>query len=60
MLSGVLGALLATGLPAVEAAAVGAHLHGLAGQLAAARGPLIASDVVAHLPAAVHLLRTGS
>ncbi|WP_225232898.1 NAD(P)H-hydrate dehydratase [Klenkia terrae] len=60
VLSGVVGALLATGLPAVEAAAAGAHLHGRAGQLAAAAGPLIASDVVAHLPAAVHLLRTGA
>lgn len=53
VLSGVIGALLATGLPAVEAAAAGAHLHGRAGQLAAASGPLLASDVVAHLPAAV-------
>ncbi|SDG06435.1 NAD(P)H-hydrate dehydratase [Klenkia brasiliensis] len=59
VLSGVVGALLATGLPAVEAAAAGAHLHGRAGQLAAASGPLIASDVVAHLPAAVHRLTTG-
>ncbi len=56
VLSGVVGALLATGLPAVEAAAAGAHLHGRAGQLAAAAGPLIASDVVRHLPAAVHRL----
>lgn len=56
VLSGVVGALLATGLPAVEAAAAGAHLHGRAGQLAAAAGPLIASDVVRQLPAAVHRL----
>jgi len=56
VLSGVVGALLATGLPATEAAAAGAHLHGRAGQLAAAGGPLIASDVVRHLPAAVHAL----
>ncbi|MCO7220448.1 NAD(P)H-hydrate dehydratase [Klenkia sp. PcliD-1-E] len=59
VLSGVVGALLATGLPAVEAAAAGAHLHGRAGQLAAASGPLIASDVVRHLPAAVHRLTAG-
>ncbi len=60
VLSGVVGALLATGLPAAEAAAAGAHLHGRAGQLAAASGPLVASDVVAHLPAAVHRLVHGS
>jgi hydroxyethylthiazole kinase-like uncharacterized protein yjeF len=59
VLSGVVGALLATGLDATEAAAAGAHLHGRAGQLAAAQGPLIASDVVRHLPAAVHALRHG-
>ncbi len=55
VLSGVIGALLATGLDRTEAAAAGAHLHGRAGQLAAAQGPLIASDVVRHLPAAVHV-----
>ncbi|QNG36089.1 NAD(P)H-hydrate dehydratase [Geodermatophilaceae bacterium NBWT11] len=56
VLSGIAGALLATGLPAVEAAAAAAHLHGRAGQLAAAQGPLIASDLVRHLPAAVRRL----
>ncbi len=34
VLSGVIGSLLATGLPAWEAAAVGAHLHGRAGERA--------------------------
>jgi ADP-dependent NAD(P)H-hydrate dehydratase / NAD(P)H-hydrate epimerase len=53
VLSGITGALLATGLPAVEAAALGAHLHGRAGQLAASRGPLIAGDLVRRLPEAV-------
>jgi len=53
VLSGITGALLATGLDAAEAAAVGAHLHGRAGQLAAARGPLIAGDLVRRLPDAV-------
>jgi hydroxyethylthiazole kinase-like uncharacterized protein yjeF len=57
VLSGITGALLATGLPAVEAAAVGAHLHGRAGQLAAGRGPLIAGDLVRRLPETVARLR---
>jgi ADP-dependent NAD(P)H-hydrate dehydratase / NAD(P)H-hydrate epimerase len=34
VLSGIIGSLLATGLPAWEAAAVGAHLHGRAGERA--------------------------
>ncbi|RBY76362.1 NAD(P)H-hydrate dehydratase [Geodermatophilus sp. TF02-6] len=50
VLSGIGGALLATGLPAVEAVAVAAHVHGRAGQLAAASGPLIAGDLVRRLP----------
>ncbi|MGY1661322.1 NAD(P)H-hydrate dehydratase [Geodermatophilus sp. SYSU D00705] len=51
VLSGIGGALLATGLPAVEAAAVAAHVHGRAGQLAAEEGPLVAGDLVRRLPA---------
>jgi ADP-dependent NAD(P)H-hydrate dehydratase / NAD(P)H-hydrate epimerase len=57
VLSGLTGALLATGLPAAEAAAVGAHVHGCAGQLAAEEGPLIASDLVRCLPATLARLR---
>jgi hydroxyethylthiazole kinase-like uncharacterized protein yjeF len=57
VLSGIGGALLATGLPAVEAAAVAAHLHGRAGQLAAERGPLVAGDLVRRLPDAVGRVR---
>lgn len=57
VLSGITGALLATGLPAVEAAAVGAHLHGRAGQLAAERGPLVAGDLVRSLPEAIGRVR---
>jgi hydroxyethylthiazole kinase-like uncharacterized protein yjeF len=57
VLSGIGGALLATDLPAVEAAAVAAHLHGRAGQLAAERGPLIAGDLVRRLPDAVGRVR---
>jgi hydroxyethylthiazole kinase-like uncharacterized protein yjeF len=61
VLSGITGAVLATheatGLPAVEAAAVAAHLHGRAGQLAAERGPLIAGDLIRCLPEAVGRVR---
>ncbi|MEU2347337.1 NAD(P)H-hydrate dehydratase [Modestobacter sp. NPDC049651] len=63
VLAGVLGAVLAqhevTGLPAVEAAAVAAHVHGRTGQLAAEEGPLVAGDLVRHLPAALGRLRRG-
>jgi len=57
VLSGITGSLLATGLPAVEAAAVGAHLHGRVGQLAAERGPLLAGDLIRRLPEAVARLQ---
>ena len=39
VLSGVIGALLAQGLPALEAAAAGAWLHGRAGVARPGRGP---------------------
>jgi hydroxyethylthiazole kinase-like uncharacterized protein yjeF len=51
VLSGCVGALLARGLGPVEAAAVGAYLHGRAGQLAP--HPLVAHDVLDQLPAAL-------
>jgi hydroxyethylthiazole kinase-like uncharacterized protein yjeF len=57
VLSGIAGALLATGLPAAEAGAVAAHLHGRTGQLAARRGPLLASDLVRRLPEAINRVR---
>ena len=55
VLSGVCGALLAGGLPALDAASCGAFLHGLAGQLAAGRpgAPIAAEDLVDTWPAAV-------
>ena len=52
VLTGVVTALLAQGLDPAEAAAAGAHLHGRAGALAWRRG-LVATDVAAHLPAAL-------
>ena len=52
VLTGVVAALLAQGVPAFEAAASAAHLHGRAGALALPRG-LVAGDLVALLPAAL-------
>jgi hydroxyethylthiazole kinase-like uncharacterized protein yjeF len=57
VLSGIIGALLAAELDAAEAAAVGAHLHGRTGRLAAADGPLLAGDLVRRLPEAVRRVR---
>ena len=42
---------------AARSAAVAAHLHGRTGQLAARRGPLLAGDLVRHLPEAVGRVR---
>jgi NAD(P)H-hydrate epimerase len=53
-------ALLAQGLPALEAAALGAYLHGYAGdRLAARTGPagLLAGDLAREIPAAAEALR---
>jgi hydroxyethylthiazole kinase-like uncharacterized protein yjeF len=52
VLSGVVGALLASGLDAFDAASVGAWLHGAAATIASGGGPISASDVVDALPAA--------
>ncbi|HKE76085.1 MAG TPA: NAD(P)H-hydrate dehydratase [Acidimicrobiales bacterium] len=50
VLSGLIGALLAQGLPAIQAAAAGAWIHGRAAARGPARG-LVASDLVTALPA---------
>lgn len=53
VLTGVLAALLARGLPAVDAARLGVYIHGAAGDLACAgvgEMALIASDIVDALP----------
>jgi len=59
VLAGTITALRAQGLEAFEAAAGGAYLHGLAGELArrsiGAAG-MVAGDVLAHLPAAFRCL----
>jgi NAD(P)H-hydrate repair Nnr-like enzyme with NAD(P)H-hydrate dehydratase domain/NAD(P)H-hydrate repair Nnr-like enzyme with NAD(P)H-hydrate epimerase domain len=49
VLSGIVGALAAQGVEPLEAAAWGAHVHGLAGQAGPPRG-LVASDLVDRLP----------
>lgn len=52
VLSGVIGALLSRGLPAAEAAAAGAWLHGRAASLGPRQG-VIAGDLVDLLPRAI-------
>ncbi|HEY3502193.1 MAG TPA: NAD(P)H-hydrate dehydratase [Actinocatenispora sp.] len=56
VLSGVLGSLLAAGLPADRAALAAAFVHGLAGRYAAAGGPVTAVNVLASLRPVVHSL----
>jgi ADP-dependent NAD(P)H-hydrate dehydratase / NAD(P)H-hydrate epimerase len=62
-LSGILGALLARGLDAWLAATAGVYLHGLAGDVAAARtGPesTLAPDLIDAVPEAIRRLRAGA
>jgi hydroxyethylthiazole kinase-like uncharacterized protein yjeF len=59
VLAGLIGALLAQGLSAWDAARLGAYLHGLAGD----RGPSVgglASELAARIPAAWHALASAS
>jgi hydroxyethylthiazole kinase-like uncharacterized protein yjeF len=60
VLSGLAGALLATGLTPLEAGSVGAWLHGTAAGLAVAASgpPLVAFDLLDALPAAWALARS--
>lgn len=58
VLSGIIGALLANGLPPTHAAATGAYLHGLAGQLASSGdAPAPAGEVLRALPDAIRQVR---
>jgi hydroxyethylthiazole kinase-like uncharacterized protein yjeF len=57
VLAGLIGALLAAGLPPYDAAAVGAWVHGAAGALASRGGPVTAPGVAQALPETVRLLR---
>ncbi|GAA2520070.1 NAD(P)H-hydrate dehydratase [Pilimelia columellifera] len=50
VLAGLLGSLLAAGLPPVRAAVAAAYAHGLAGRAAARVGAVTATDLVTALP----------
>ncbi|MDJ0383438.1 NAD(P)H-hydrate dehydratase [Streptomyces sp. G-G2] len=52
VLSGLAGSLLAAGLSALDAGAVAAYLHGLAGRRAARGAPVLAQEVAAGLAGA--------
>lgn len=63
VLSGILTALMARGMPPYDAARLGVHLHGSSGDLAAAelgQESLIASDLIRFLPAAIRQHPTAS
>ena len=63
ILTGVITALVCQGLSAFDAAVLGAHVHGLAGDLAAAelgQVSIIASDLLRFLPRAFQSLRPDS
>jgi hydroxyethylthiazole kinase-like uncharacterized protein yjeF len=59
VLSGLIGSLLASGLPAPLAAASAAYVHGVAGQRAATDGPPSALDVLDAVRAAIRTVTVG-
>lgn len=59
VLTGVIGAVLAAGVDAGLAAALGVSVHGRAARLASGGGPIIASDVAAAVPTTLRDLFTG-
>lgn len=62
VLAGILGTLLAAGLPGPEAAALAALIHGRSARLASRGGlaPILAADVAAALPAALAAILGGA
>jgi ADP-dependent NAD(P)H-hydrate dehydratase / NAD(P)H-hydrate epimerase len=54
VLAGLLGSLLAAGLPPERAAVAAAYMHGLAGRQAAEEGPVTSPDVAAALRPVIH------
>ncbi|MBD3348083.1 MAG: NAD(P)H-hydrate dehydratase [Candidatus Eisenbacteria bacterium] len=62
VLTGVIAALLARGVPGIRAAAMGAFIHGLAGDIAAERvgaTGMVAGDVLERLPESFRLIEGG-
>ncbi|PZS20714.1 MAG: NAD(P)H-hydrate dehydratase, partial [Pseudonocardiales bacterium] len=59
VLSGLIGSLLAAGVPPPLAAAAGAFVHGVAGQRAASAGPPSATDVLGALRGALRSITAG-
>jgi hydroxyethylthiazole kinase-like uncharacterized protein yjeF len=59
VLAGLLGSLLAAGLPAERAALAAAYTHGLAGRHAAEAGPATAADVVPALRPVIATIQSG-
>ena len=59
VLSGLVGSLLAAGHPPALAAALGAFVHGVAGQVAAVDGPPTAADVLTGIRPALLTIETG-
>jgi NAD(P)H-hydrate repair Nnr-like enzyme with NAD(P)H-hydrate dehydratase domain len=55
----LVGSLLASGLDAPLAAATGAYVHGVAGQLAAADGPPSSVDVLHAVRTALRTISAG-
>jgi hydroxyethylthiazole kinase-like uncharacterized protein yjeF len=58
VLAGLLGSLLAAGLPPERAAVAAAYMHGLAGRRAAEGGPATSPDVAAALRPVIHATLT--
>ena len=60
VLAGLVGALLAAGLPAFDAASVGSWVHGAAAAMVRPSGPLVAGEVARAVPeVCARLLRAG-
>jgi NAD(P)H-hydrate repair Nnr-like enzyme with NAD(P)H-hydrate dehydratase domain len=58
VLSGLIGALLAAGLDPWLAAAAAAHVHSLAGAIAAQNAPTSSSALVHAIPEAIRAIRS--
>ena len=62
VLAGIIASLAAQGIPAFEAAAAGAYLHGLAGDLCAKRlgnRSMLPTDLIDALPEAIQSIKRG-